>query len=185
MRKWLGDTVVLSIWAAGPYWPGNLMGPNHINCSLTPSGYLLHTQSRFWIVPMMNGATTVSGDDIQPHSARGWLEEWVQAAATSSHAHRAKSSPWQGAQEQPATIHWPREDERVKEAENFSQQILPLPLHYLLNSYHKFLIHSCVSLKYSLWDMWICFEFKLLAVSPHWLMSLGSDVLGCMSYVPE
>ena len=37
-----------------------------------------------------------------------------------------------------------------KETENCSQQVLPLPLHYLLNSYHKFLIHNCVSLKFSL-----------------------------------
>ena len=57
---------------------------------------------------------TVSGDDTQPQSARGWLEERIQAAAISSQVHKAKSSAWKGAQEEPETIHCPREDERGK-----------------------------------------------------------------------
>ena len=160
------------------------MGPSHINCSLTPCGYLLHTQSHFGVVPPINGAMTVSGVDTQPQSARGWFEERIQAAAISKRIKQIAVLD----KELKRNLRQFIVKEKMKEGkemENFSQQVLPLPLHYLLNSYHKFLIHSCVSLKYSLWDLWICFEFKLLAVPPRWLMYLGFAVLCCMSFLPE
>ena len=92
---------------------------------------------------------TVSGDDTQPQSARGWFEERIQAAAISRRIKQRAVLDKELKRNLRQFIVKEKMKEG-KETENFSQQVLPLPLHYLLNSYHKFLIHSCVSLKYSL-----------------------------------
>lgn len=92
---------------------------------------------------------TVSGDDTQPQSARGWFEERIQAAAISKRIKQRAVLDKELKRNLRQFIVKEKMKEG-KETENFSQQVLLLPLHYLLNSYHKFLIHSCVSLKYSL-----------------------------------
>lgn len=92
---------------------------------------------------------TVSGDDTQPQSARGWFEERIQAAAISRHIKQRAVLDKELKRNLRQFIVKEKMKEG-KETENFSQQVLLLPLHYLLNGYHKFLIHSCVSLKYSL-----------------------------------
>lgn len=98
-----------------------------------------------------------------PHSARVSFEAWAQAAAISD-----KSIKPRAVLDKELKGNWRQfivqEKTKEKREGDFSQQILLFPFHYLLfflTSCHKLLIHphSCVSLEYSLWDLWICFEF--------------------------
>lgn len=108
-----------------------LTGPNHLNCSLTPSGCFLHTQSHCWVVPAMNGAMTMSGNDTHLTVPEYHLKNELKLQPYPDKSIKP-SSTWWGTQGQLKTIHCPREDEREKRRRLFSaDSSVSIPLSFI------------------------------------------------------